>query len=547
MDKVWKDKKVIAILGVAFLYCIGLIAYAWISSANTTKDLVGFRYGVPLAIGSIFLLIGSIFVFWLVCVKKAEMHNVYLGMAIVIYSLFLWAMPPLHGHDIQFHYDTTYVLSDEILGGEIEELKIGKNSLHNYPRRECDRFMHYSLYNNYIQAYADMQTEMFSVSKAEETQLKEVATYQGEISVPKYFYYPQAIGFSIARILGLNVFWLMFLGRLFICMVCVFLTCRTIKNAPFAKELFLVCGLIPTTMFSFANVSRDALIIAVSFYFISKCLQISYSSKKNKWWDYFLLFISLVLVVPYKIVYVALVLLLALLVCKKYKEKTFNKKHLVICGIFVTALASVFVMINFNYLRNYLTGENSYSMGENAPFTVPYILNNLGQTVGVVINTLVTSSVRYFANMIAIGDLGGGIHKEMVVVEVLFMILLVLMTSNSKGKECEISAIERLIITLTWIGVSGLVIFAFLLCTPYTNDVIIGIQGRYFAPALPLMMLSFCNVKWIKEIKNRYWIRFMDCLNHTIVKKSVLLGVYGLSLFVVVNMYVWVMTYVHPS
>ena len=82
--------------------------------------------------------------------------------------------------------------------------------------------------------------------------------------------------------------------------------------------------------------------------------------------------------------------------------------------------------------------------------------------------------------------------------------------------------------------------------TPYTNDVIIGIQGRYFTPAFPLMIISMCSIPMMKKIKNKYWMKMTECLDSIIVKQWVLLGIYGLALFVSVNMFVFVMTYIRP-
>ena len=547
MDKLWKDKKSIALLSITFIFVVGLIAYAWIFSTNTKKDLAGFEYGVPLTIGSIFLLTGSGVVFWLVCVKKAEMSTIYLTMSFVVLSLFLWTQTPLHHHDNQFHYDSTYVLSNIIMGQETE-VGIAGGKVKSYTRRECDKFMHYSSYNSFITFYADMQKEMFQNVKAENTKIVETRTYQGAVSEPLYFYLPQAIGFTIARLLNLNVYWLLYLGRLFLAAASVLLTWRAIKNTPVFKEIFLLCGMIPTTIWSYVTVSRDALILAFSFYVTSKCLQITYSKEKIKWWDYGLLFGALLLLAPYKFVYIPLVLLLALIIYRKRERGFRQRKIWLLVGAAVAVVAVFFILINFDYIKTYLTGANRGALGEGAPFTIPYILSNIGKTIAVVLKTMATSTHRYVANMIAIGDYGGGIHKEMVVVELLF-IFIILCWNNQPSKrnvEIQISFVERGIMILTWLAISGMIYLAYLMLTPCTNDVIMGIQGRYFTPALPLMLISVCNINYLKKIRNKYWVKIMNRLDDSVVRQGVLLGIYGLALFVAVNMYVWVMTYVHP-
>ena len=540
MKQLLKEKKYVVITGVSIIYCLGLIAYAWFSSLRTSKDLAGFSFAAPLTIGSIFLICCSILVVWVVYVKKAKIHNIYLIMAVAIFSMFLWAQPAGHAHDIQFHYDSTYVLSNQILNQNTEQIKTGQGGLGSYWRRESDVFIPYTAFEKYIDYYADAQEAMFTNPRAENTALVKSNTYQGTISVPLYFYLPQAIGFAVARLLGLNVFWMLLLGRLCICGTSVWLTWRTIKNAPFAKELFFICGLIPTTILSYASISRDALILAFSFYFTSKCMQIVYNDGTQKWWDYVLLIISLVLLVPYKLVYIPFIFLLTIIMYRNCKYGIWKKKYIGVGALICFVIIGIFITFNFGFIQSYLSGTNSYSMGEGAPFTLPYILDNPGTALKVVVKTIVTSTVRYFANMIAIGDYGGGIHKEMVAVSAFFMAVLIL-ASNKRDSinQKRILPMERCIRVVTWGGISGLIIFAYLLCTPYTNDIIIGVQGRYFTPALPLILLSFWGIGRLKMLENGYWIRITDFFDKEIIKRSILLGMYGLSLFVVVNMYVW--------
>lgn len=547
MKQKWKEKEFLIAAGLTTVYCLGLFIYAWLSSKFIPADLNGFDYKVPVIIAGIILLLGSLFVVWLIVKKKAEIHQIYLGMAVVIFSVFLWAQPPGHTHDIQFHFDSTYVLSNKLLKQDTEELKVGQEVLKSYYRRNCDTFMPYTVFRNYLQSYRNMQSSMLTEAVTKNTRLVETDTYQGTVSVPLYFYLPQAAGFAIARVLNLNMFWMLYIGRILLCMVCVLLTYFAIKNVPFGKEIFLLCGLIPTTLLSYASISRDALILAVSFYFIAKCLQLVYGEKTGRWWDYCLLFLSLILLVPYKLVYIPFVLMLGLLISKNCEVGKWNKRYIWIAGLAGLLTVGIFVIINFGYLKAYLTGANFWSMGEGAPFTLPYILANPQKAISVVGKTLLTATVRYYANMIAIGDYGGGIHKEMVVVDTLLMIALVLATNRPENRtRGRISLRERFLIIFTWLAISGMIILAYLLCTPYTNDVIIGVQGRYFTPALPLMILTFCNIDLLKRIKNKYWIGITDFMDRAIVKRWSFLGIYGVAVFVVVNMYVYVVTYVAP-
>ena len=547
MQERLKQKKSFIVILIAIAYGCFLIAHAWLACKYTAKDMVGFRYEIPLLLGSMFVLAGNIFIVWLIFIKKASISTIYAGMSFVILSLFLWTQTPLHHHDNEFHYDSTYVMSNILLGEE-SPVGLAGGRVRTYLRRQCDEFMHYCAYNNFLPSYADMQREMFSNPKTEETQLVERKAYQGAVSEPLYFYIPQAIGFCVARILELNVYWLMYLGRLFLAVASTFITWKAIKNAPAYKEIFFVCGLIPTTIWSYTTVSRDALILAFSFYYTSKCLQLVYEEKKCSWLDYALLLGALLLLAPYKFVYIPLALLLGLLVCKKSAGRKMNGKLIGVLAVAVIIVIGFFVLINYDYMKKFLMGANTAAIDGSMPFTLPYVLANPLEALIIVLRTIIKSTIRFAANMIAIGDYGGGIHKEMAVIELIFIAIMILW-NNRTGKrkgEIRLTVMERGIIIGSWLAVSGMIYLAYLLLTPCTNDVIIGIQGRYFTPVLPLMLISFCGIKVIKNIKNKYWVKIMDFLDQESVRQGVMLGIYGLALFVVVNMFVWVMTYVHP-
>ena len=522
---------------IIIFYCIGLFFYAWYRTETSGKSLEGFNYQAPLILSGILLLSGSCFIVWLIYEKKSEIHHIYMAMSIIIFTLFLWVQPPGHVHDIQFHYDSTYVLSNKILKQDTEELTMGKGGLHSYYRRKSDSFLPYTSFENFINYYADSQENLLKYPRTEEISLVENDTWQGTISVPLYFYFPQALGFSIARLLKLNMFWMLLLGRVFICMASVYLNYRAIKNTPIGKEILLICGLIPTTLLSYGTFSRDALILAFSFYFTGKCLQLTYSNRKIPWWEYGVLFLSLLILIPNKVVYVGFVVLLGLPFCKRYKRGNWNKRHLVTIVVVISSMLLIFGLLNLEFFKFYLWKKGSGIITENSPFTIPYILSNLGLTVKVILKTLSTSTVRYFANMIAIGDYGGGIHKEMVVVAVVLILLIMLGMEKSKVK---ISLKERGIMAATWIMISLTIVLGYLLYTPHNNDVIIGVQGRYFTPVLPLMILSFCCIMPEKISSCRIWENITDFMNKRIVRGTILMGMYCLALFVVVNMYAWI-------
>lgn len=522
------------------IYCIFLVLFAWTKSVHSTANMHGFQFKWPIIIGGCFIFLLSNAVIYLLMIKKEKLHKVYLMTSMGLFLLLICVQTPEHGMDIRFHIDSTYVLSDYLIGTDIDGWKLEQETLSVYPRRTVDEvILSKSEPYSITEVYAKAQEQIFTQTFVEDEQLINVNTYQGAVSKPLYFYLPQALGFTLARLLHLNQFWLYFIGRLFLVSTCVLLTYYAVKNTPFAKELFFLSGIIPTTMMLTASVSRDGLIMAVSFYFISKCLQMSYEEKSLNERNLIKAVIAIALLAPYKMVYIPLALLLLLVLYKK-SQYGFDKKRMIISGIGIGLILIIsFILFTTNFLPQYLFGKNTYSMGENAPFTLPYIFTHLGDSLKVYVMTIIKSSVRYIANMFTTEDLGGGQHKEMTLLYFLiFLGATFPLYKRDKEEEKVIKWRERMIMMFPCIGVYLLTLFAFLLCTPIDNELIIGVQGRYFTPILPLIFMIFYDFRPLSFVKWK-WLEYLKKIDY---KRYIILASYLLSLFVIVNMYVWSVT-----
>jgi len=85
-------------------------------------------------------------------------------------------------------------------------------------------------------------------------------------------YLPQALGIALGRLVGappLTCFYLARLANLFAAVALLFFA---IRLAPFGKQLFVLLGLLPMTMFELASVSCDALTISGAMFFTALVL-----------------------------------------------------------------------------------------------------------------------------------------------------------------------------------------------------------------------------------------------------------------------------------
>ena len=89
---------------------------------------------------------------------------------------------------------------------------------------------------------------------------------------PFYGYLPQAIGIFIAKLLDLNVIWILWLGRICNLLCYAGLVALAVKKSPILKVPIIALSCIPINIYQAASVSIDAIfiglgILAISYFF----------------------------------------------------------------------------------------------------------------------------------------------------------------------------------------------------------------------------------------------------------------------------------------
>ena len=102
-------------------------------------------------------------------------------------------------------------------------------------------------------------------------------------------YVPQAIGISLARLLGLGSTALLFLGRLCNLLFFTGLTWLAMRRLPFGKEVLFGTALLPMTLHLSASFSYDVLIMGCMFWFTAVCLDLAYRQERVRVRDVVLL------------------------------------------------------------------------------------------------------------------------------------------------------------------------------------------------------------------------------------------------------------------
>ena len=302
-------------------------------------------------------------------------------------------------------------------------------------------------------------------------------------------YIPQAVGIRFGRILDLSPLHIFYLGRLFNLLAAVFLIFNAIKFAPFGKEIFLFTGLLPMTIHQLASLSCDALTISGLMFFTSQVLSLSQRTY-IKYTSLVYLILSSLIFIQIKQGYIGFLLLLFIL---SYHQFASKKGYLFLLSF--ALLSHIALLIAFGQIVNIedsmrvMPGYSGYYREQ-----IDFIINNPINYGAIFLRTLIGKFIGIAAS--GIGVLGW-LDIRFPIVFYLFMLLtlIILLLINDEG--ILLKYYQRFILFATYL-VTLLIIFTieFIVWTKPLSSYIRGIQGRYFIPTIPLLILSFYKSQW---------------------------------------------------
>lgn len=466
---------------------------------------------IALFVANVTVLIGSAMVLF----KNIKVHFLYLILAIGFGFVTLFDLTPLYGFDMRFHFDSTYVLSNQLLGmeGTIETPSIEDpqtNAL-SYYRRAGDDYTFFAHYyfdfvsSNYVDTYEGLRH--LRASEADQD-LVLVETYQNNLGEP-YLYLPQAIGFTVARLLGLSFYPMLQLGRAACYSVFVLLVFLAIKQIPFGKGLFLILALIPATLVQTVSITRDALIIGMAFFVTAKVFAMACSENDPKALDWIILLAVSALLAPSKMAYVPVSFLWLLILYRRYLQtkRISWKKFISIVLLMAIPILLGFLLVNVAQIAR-LTQPGKKDILGTVAYSVKDILQNPTQIIYVIANTLRNQTGTYLTNAIQLFDIRLGSDEG---ITLLVFLLLILEIGSAEQNRRLIRPLDRGFSFAIFAATVCLITLGSILWTPNTSNVILGLQGRYITPVLPLLCLTFFNNKTFLSTKHSALLVKLGC------------------------------------
>ena len=305
------------------------------------------------------------------------------------------------------------------------------------------------------------------------------------VTYPPVPYLASALGMDLGKLFNLSPLFLLYIGRLMNLIVWLLLIYMAIKVTPVHKWVFVLLSLMPMTIFQGASISADSFTIAISFLVIALFLKFALDNAKKMVTklDIFILFALILMLTLSKPFYFLLIFLFFLIPSYKFGNR--KKMFLTFSIIFL----SILVIESFWYIATHslYVPANAQASIHNQ---VAFILANPVLFPHILLSTLWSNTLTYLSEFV--GVLGWWIFlpQWLVCSYIVVLILVALLDKN----EIKINLKQRIISFITLFTISVMIfVVEYVAWTSVGQNVIDGVQGRYFIPLAPLFFLLFYN------------------------------------------------------
>ena len=444
----------------------------------------------------------------LLMMKKRKIASAFAVMTFFIGCIYIFVLPPFTVPDESAHIVTVYSKSSKLLGKEVTDeggKVIADSNMGLYFIRE-----EYPTKESYIRFVKGALGKNSDVITTKES-------LANPLNVKAVGYIPQIVGVSIARILKGSGEQILLIGRLFALLWYCFVMYFAIQIFPLNKMILFAVGLLPMTMQQVCSFSYDSVLLGLCFFLISYILWLIYTKEVVELKDVLILVCVVSGIVMIKYIYIPIIGLLLFIPKHKINFRVDRKK----IAVSMFGMLSMFEIGSKMTLITEAAAKNMQIRSDGLyKYSIGYVISNLGDTLIVVTRT-VFEKISFFVESMIANPLGW-VEIQLPNIIVLGFAIVLIFSAIPNHRSPKIT--KRMMVTAGFIVVivSGLVLAAMLISYTYVGaDTILGVQGRYFLPVLPLVLLIVQGNKNI-IVKNS-------------IESELILAIIGLQLYTILS------------
>ncbi|MCL2433946.1 MAG: DUF2142 domain-containing protein [Clostridia bacterium] len=470
-------------------------------------------------LSNVFLVLAELMLFTFLavlymCWCKVKLEYIFLVCALCLGVAHTFIVVPFGTCDEIDHFSTAYHYSNKLLG--VGPTKSGKtiymreDDMAFYEKTEKSVNIYHPERDGLAKYYRIMGTELFSLKTSNKLVEFGGTKINGPVvKMTPTVYVPQALGITAARLLNLGGCPTYYLGRLCNLITYAVLVFFAIRFMPFGKKMLTVAAMLPIMIHQSASYSYDVSVVSFAFLFFAYSLKMAFGPGKVRWKNVIVLCALAALLAPAKVVYCFICLTCFLIPKEKFSELNLAryKKAIPIALVLITAFLS------FGVFASAVVGriiDPSYTqpLAEARPVTLGYLLRNMQVIPMIIFNSIITEGYKYLEDMLCanLGWLNLPINPLLI-----YSVFTILLMSAIKHRgEHQLNGKNKLLLfgiaAVTMILVCASMLFGWTMI-PKTDQAfadfrIRGVQGRYFLPMLPVLLILFQSraISWKKNI-----------------------------------------------
>lgn len=434
----------------------------------------------PYWILAVFLIFAFTLATYFIFIRKWRIEKVFLFSALSLGFVFMFLSTPYSGYDEPAHFDTAYRYSNAMMMKGLETETGG------VLKRESDASMNgLTPARTSLRSYRTAYDGLFL---QDDSPLVDDTDARFVREAP-YVYFPSAVAITIGRILHFGRIPLLYFGRFFNLLSFVLITYFAIRRMPFGKPVLFATAMMPMMLHQAASYSYDACIVALSAFFIANCLYVAFTEKEIRLRDLAALCVAGALLAPLKMIYGILCLLFLLIPIWKLGTK---RRYFTTAGIFCAGVVLAYCASKLVILFQTVAETEKLAIATTTP-TIAYSVSDLIHTPGVFLNLFAANIRSEIGNFLM--SMASGLYFINLpnYIGILCLFLLVFSSfREEKEKQYLNGKHKAIILGIVLLIYIGLHVAGFT-WTAKNSTMIQGVQGRYFLPVIPVLLLCLRN------------------------------------------------------
>lgn len=366
--------------------------------------------------------------------------------------------------------------------------------------------------------YNPVPQDFFAVHKNDRIDWNIFIDQQTRSVYSPFLYLPQAFAVGLlGRLFDSPVLMIIYSCRMLYLLGYIFLTFIGIRLIPYGKWIITVLALAPMAMYQAATITPDAYTNGACFLFIAWVLKLEFQENPIGWKQLWITIGITALLLSVKVNGAFLLPLFLLLIWKGFVSKK-------MLTILVGAVSFLFIglVVGWNliaYSKYYINTPGFGALGQLA-----YIIRNPFGFGGTFIHDIFIHGITYLRDWIAIYGYDAG--RVPPLTYLLFGIILLIAWMFSHPEKPLIPK-QRALLILT--GIAGCLFTILALYVTFTrigSQSIAGVQGRYFIPIMPALLLGLTPGREIVSRNVTRAARYIVVAGTVLMLSVYLLGVY---------------------